>query len=154
MTTLPLWMFLGNLHRPNEGHERRDSPDSTPDTPPLETPDGMLVDLPLPMPNTTPSVMNPGTKRKEPDTEPPTRLKSPSPVMRTPSPDIPDLFLISPKTPPSYNPPVSFPSPASLTTTILLTSAFAFSSISSTNRVKISPRDEIRKKPKLAATTA
>ncbi len=61
--------------------------------PPLETPDGMLVDLPLPMPNIAPSVMNPGTKRKEPDTESPTRLKPPSPVMRTSSPDIPDLFL-------------------------------------------------------------
>ncbi|KAK0502050.1 hypothetical protein EDD18DRAFT_1346622 [Armillaria luteobubalina] len=96
----------------------KESPDSTPDTPPLETPDGMLVDLPLPTPNipvVAPSVMSPGKKRKEPDTEPPTRLKSPSPVMRTPSPDIPGLFLVSPKTPPSYNPPASFPSPASPT---------------------------------------
>ncbi|KAK0429936.1 hypothetical protein EV421DRAFT_382348 [Armillaria borealis] len=115
MTTLPLWTFLGNLHCPNEGHERRESSDSTPDTSPLETPDGMLVYLPLLMPNIAPSVMNPGMKRKEPDTEPPTRLKSPSPVMWTSSPDIPDLFLVSPKTLPSYNPPVSFLSSASLT---------------------------------------
>ncbi|KAK0481277.1 hypothetical protein IW261DRAFT_1469995 [Armillaria novae-zelandiae] len=96
----------------------KESPDSTPDTPPLETPDGMLVDLPLPTPNipvVAPSVMSPGKKRKEPDTEPPTRHKSPSLVMRTPSPDIPGLFLVSPKTPPSYNPPASLPSPASPT---------------------------------------
>ncbi|KAK0187419.1 hypothetical protein F5146DRAFT_1064921, partial [Armillaria mellea] len=93
----------------------KESPDSTPDTPPLETPDGMLVDLPLPTPNIPVVAMSPGKKRKEPDTELPTRLKSPSAVMRTPSPDIPGLFLVSPKTPPSYNPPTSFPSPASPT---------------------------------------
>ncbi|KAK0234397.1 hypothetical protein EDD85DRAFT_843678 [Armillaria nabsnona] len=103
---------------PKRRPRAKESPDSMPDTPPLETPDGMLVDLPLPTPNipvVVPSVMSPGKKRKEPDTEPPTRFKSPSPVMRTPSPDIPGLFLVSPKTPPSYNPPASFPSPASPT---------------------------------------
>ncbi|KAG7440392.1 uncharacterized protein BT62DRAFT_938065 [Guyanagaster necrorhizus] len=103
---------------PKRQPRAKESPDSTPDTPPLETPEGMTVDLPLPTPNipvVEPTVMSPGKKRKEPDTEPLARLTSPSPVMRTPSPDIPGLFLVSPKTPPSHNSPASFPLPASPT---------------------------------------
>ncbi len=107
MTTLP----FDNLQLKRR-LRAKELPDSTPDIPPLETSDGMLVDLPLSTPNIVPSVMSQGKKRKEPDAEPTTRLKSLSPVMRTPSPDVPDLFLVSPKTPPSYNSPVSFPSPA------------------------------------------
>ncbi|PBK98086.1 hypothetical protein ARMGADRAFT_1074963 [Armillaria gallica] len=75
--------FLDDLHHLNEGHERKTHPIPL-DTPLLETPDGMRVDLPLPTPHTAPSIISSGKKKKEPDTGPPTHLKLPSPAMWTP----------------------------------------------------------------------